>query len=222
MEIWLDTCDSLVIEQANHLGILYGVTTNPSLLAQVKEDHYQVIQRLLEIQDGQLAVQVTAFTAQEMIRQAEALHLISDRIIVKIPVIQEGLVAIKVLAEENISVMATAVFRCNQVLQAAIAGADYVAPYLSRMFDEGIDAYASLDTMVAIYKNYQFKTKILAAALRTTEQITACASAGVSAVTLKSMLYNQFVANDPATISSLRAFEEEWAACQHPTLSALA
>lgn len=222
MEIWLDTCDSRVIVHATRLGIVYGVTTNPSLLAQVKEDHQYVIQRLLDIQDGPLAVQVTALTADEMIRQAMALHSISDRIIVKIPVIQEGLVAIKILAEENISVMATAVFQCNQALQAAIAGADYVAPYLSRMFDEGIDAYASLDTMVQIYKNYQFKTKIMAAALRTTEQITTCASSGIQAVTLKSMLYSQFIANDPATMNSLRAFEEEWAMRQHPTLSALA
>jgi TalC/MipB family fructose-6-phosphate aldolase len=222
MEIWLDTCDSRVIEHANRLGILYGVTTNPSILAEAKEDHNQVIQRLLEVQDGPLAVQVTTFTAEEMIRQAMALHAISDRIIVKIPVVQEGLVAIKTLSQEGVAVMATAVFQCNQALLAAIAGADYVAPYLSRMFDEGIDAFASLDTMATIYKNYRFKTKILAAALRTTDQIMSCASVGVSAVTLKSMLYSQFIANEPATLNSLRAFAEEWEARQHPTLSALA
>lgn len=222
MEIWLDTCDSQVISHANRLGIIYGVTTNPSLLAAAKEDHDQVIHRLLDIQDGPLAVQVTAFDAEEMIRQAMALHSISDRIFVKIPVIQEGLVAIKALVQEGVSVMATAVFQPNQALLAAVAGADYVAPYLSRMFDEGIDAYVSLDTMAGIYKNYQFKTKILAAALRTTDQITTCASVGVSAVTLKSVLYSQFVANEQATLNSLRAFAEEWEARQHPTLSALA
>lgn len=221
MEIWLDTCDSKVIEQANHLGIIYGVTTNPSILAAAKDDHNQVIQRLLDIQDGPLAVQVTAFDADEMIHQGMALHVISDRIIVKIPVIQEGLVAIKSLVQEGVSVMATAVFQCNQALLAALAGADYVAPYLSRMFDEGIDAYASLDSMVTIYKNYQFKTKILAAALRTTDQITACASAGVAAVTLKSTLYSQFVANEQATMNSLRAFAQEWEAREHPTLACL-
>lgn len=221
MEIWLDTCDSRVISHANRLGIIHGVTTNPSLLAGAKEDHDKVIHRLLDVQDGPLAVQVTAMEADEMIRQALALQAISDRIIVKIPVIQEGLTAMKTLVEEGIAIMATAVFQPNQALLAALAGADYVAPYLSRMFDEGIDAYASLDTMASIYKNYQFKTKILAAALRTTDQITTCAAAGVAAVTLKSMLYSQFVANEQATLNSLRAFAEEWEAREHPTLSAL-
>lgn len=221
MEIWLDTCDSEIITTASRLGIIYGVTTNPSLLAAARDDHDRVIQRLLDVQDGPLAVQVTAYNADEMIKQALSLHRMSDRIVVKIPLIQEGLVAIKALVEEKVPVMATAVFYPTQALLAALAGADYVAPYVSRMFDEGIDAYASLETMVAIYKAYNFKTKILAAALRTADQITTCAALGIPAVTLKNKLYSEFVANDKATLNSLRAFDEEWDACPHQKLSAL-
>jgi TalC/MipB family fructose-6-phosphate aldolase len=221
MEIWLDTCDIEAIDKANRLGILYGVTTNPSILANADDDHDKVIQSLLDAQDGPIAVQVTACKAEEMIRQAMALHSVSDRIIVKIPVIQEGLIAIKALSEENVPVMATAVFHSNQALLAAIAGADYVAPYISRMIDEGIDAYASVQMMAAMYQTYRFKTKILGAALRTTEQITICASLGIAAVTMKSVLFSQFIADDKGTLNSLRAFAEEWDACEHQTLAAL-
>lgn len=221
MEIWLDTCDSQIISAACRLGILFGVTTNPSILASAKENHDRVISRLLDVQEGPLAVQVTADTADEMIKQALALHSFSDRIIVKVPVVQEGLAAMKTLGKEGVSVMATAVFQPNQALLAAIAGADYVAPYLCRMFDEGIDAYAALETIVSIYEKYEFKTKILGAALRTTDQITACASLGISAVTLKSTLFSQFIADETATLNSLRAFAEDWEACEHQTLAAL-
>jgi transaldolase len=221
MEIWLDTCDSQTIKTACKLGIIHGVTTNPSILVGAKEDHNKVIARLLEIQKGQVAVQVTACRGDEMIKQAFALRSISDRIIVKIPVIQEGLAAMQALKEKDIPIMATAVFNSNQALLAAIVGADYVAPYFGRMLDEGLEAHASLQTMVAIYKAYQFKTKILAAALRTTDHITSCAEIGVSAITLKSKLYSEFIANNPATLHSLREFAEEWDACEELTLAAL-
>lgn len=221
MEIWLDTCDTQTIQTACKLGIIHGVTTNPSLLAGAKEDHDTLITRLLALQVGPVAVQVTACQSDEMIKQALALRAVSDRIIVKIPVIQEGLAAMQALKQKNIPVMATAVFNPNQALLAAIAGADYVAPYFGRMLDEGFEAYAALQTMVAIFKAYQFKTKILAAALRTTDQITGCAEIGVSAITLKSKLYSEFIANNQATLHSLREFAEQWDACEHQTLAAL-
>lgn len=212
MKIWLDTCDSKSIKLANDLGILYGITTNPTLIAAESGEIDDIVNRLLDEQDGPLAIQVTADRADEMIKQAVALHTFSDRIFVKVPVIREGLLAMKELAAQNIPVMATAVFHPNQALLAALAGADYVAPYLCRMFDVGIDAYAALQTMLTIYKNYDVKTQIIVAALRTTDQITACAAAGVSAVTMKSSLFTQFIADDSAALTSLRAFSEDWAA----------
>jgi len=221
MKIWLDTCDSKSIKLANDLGILYGVTTNPSLIAAESGDIDDVINRLLDEQDGPLAVQVTADSADEMIKQAIALHTFSDRIYVKVPVIREGLIAMKELSAQDVPIMATAVFQPNQAILAALAGADYVAPYLCRMFDAGIDAYASLQTMLTIYKNYNVNTQILVAALRTTDQITACAAAGVSAVTMKSSLFSQFIADDSAAVASLRAFSEDWAARKHKESSLL-
>lgn len=215
MDVWLDTCDSKTIELAKKLGILYGVTTNPSLLAAESEDLEHVINRLLDDQDGPLAVQVTADRTDEMIRQAIALHTFSDRIIVKIPVIREGLAAMKELKEQEIPFLATAVFHPNQAILAALAGADFVAPYLCRMFDAGIDAYASLQTILTIYEKYKFKTKVLVAALRTPDQITACAASGVTAVTMKSSLFTQFISDDSTVLASLRGFSEDWAARKH-------
>ena len=211
MEIWLDTCDSQKIIAACRLGIISGITTNPSILARSNENHEKVIERLLDIQDGPVAVQVTADTADEMIKQAQDFQSISERIIVKIPVIQEGIIAMKALVEEGISVMATTLFQLGQALLAALAGADYVAPYVSRIFEEGIEAYADLEMMLKVYKKYQFKTKIIAAALRTSDQIIRCAAMGIPAMTLKSELFSEFTANNHATLNSLTAFKKEWA-----------
>jgi TalC/MipB family fructose-6-phosphate aldolase len=223
MEIWLDTYDNQTITSACQLGILHGVTTNPSILANAKENHDKVIEKLLTLQNGPVAVQVTACRANEIVRQAKALQEISERIIVKIPVIQEGLAAIHMLFQQTtkMRIMATAVFTPNQALLAALAGADYVAPYFGRMLDEGLDALAILETMITIYKANGFKTKILAAALRTTDQITSCAALGIPAVTLKGKLYSEFVTNTQATLHSLREFAEQWDACEYETLPAL-
>lgn len=217
MEIWLDTCNSETIATACRLGIIDGITTNPSILASAKENPHQTIHHLLDIQSGPVTVQVTADDADGMVKEAMSWRYLSDRLIIKIPVIQEGLAAIRILVQEGIPTMATAVFQPNQALLAAIAGAEYVAPYVCRMFDEGIDAYVALETIAAIYKRYSFKTKILAAALRTTDQITACASMGLDAVTLKSSLFAEFIADDKATCKALRAFSEDWHGCQHHT-----
>lgn len=222
MEIWLDTCDSEIILNAKRLGILHGVTTNPSILAKAGEDHDKIISNLLEVQNGPVAVQVTAYNAESMIKQGLALRSISDRIIVKVPVVQDGLAAIRYLSRENVRVMATAIFQPQQALLAALAGADYVAPYVGRMLDEGMDAFDALDSMKSIYKSYQFKTKILAAALRTPEQVMVCARMGIQAVTLKSTLFSQFTADSELTLNCLNVFAEDWEACQHRTLPALA
>lgn len=210
MEIWIDTFDNQAVAFASQFGILFGVTTNPSLLAKADSEPEKVINKLLDAQDGPVAVQVTADEADGMISQALALHAFSDRIIVKIPVTQQGLLAMKDITQNNISVMATAVFDPNQALLAALAGADYCAPYIGRMFSSGIDALVSLQSMKAIYDKYQFKTKLIAAALQSTEQIGSCAEMGIPAITLKEPLFAQFLADQEFTLSSLEGFASDW------------
>lgn len=221
MEIWMDSSDSKAIEAACHYGIIFGVTTNPTLLAKVDCDLDKAINKLLDIQDGPVAVQVIADEADAIVHQALQLHAFSDRIIVKIPVTQQGLIAMKRLEDHQLSVMATAIFQTNQAVLAALAGADYLAPYVGRMYSSGIDALEALQTMKTILDNYRLKTKLIAAALQSPEQISSCAAMGIQAVTLKESLFNQFIADDPNTLDSLEGFAADWQKSRHKSAALL-
>jgi len=221
MEIWLDTCDINAIRHAANFGIIKGVTTNPTLLAQVPHSLEKSIENILQVQKGPLCIQVLAENTEEIVKRSLALYAFSNRIIIKIPATEDGFIAIKQLSEKQIPTLATAIFEPRQALLAALAGAHYVAPYVGRMFDAGIEAYSSLKTMVNIYKQAGFKTKIMAAALRTNEQIVACAEIGLDAVTLKNTLFSQFVADDPLTTESLIGMAQDWKARDSKTSSVL-
>lgn len=210
MEIWLDSCNSQAIQAACRYGIIFGITTNPSLISKAGADPETIIHRLLDEQDGMLAVQVVSDKADEIVRQAHKLHAISERIVVKVPVIQQGLLAMKTLAENKVPIMATAVFNLNQALLAALAGADYLAPYVGRMYSSGIDAMEALQAIKKIYEHYNLSTRILAAALQSPEQITTCAKMGIHAITLKESLFNQFMADDSNTLEALEGFTSDW------------
>ncbi len=207
MEIWLDTCDYRAVGEASQLGILTGVTTNPLILAKSRDSTEKTLSKLLDIQDGPVAAQVLGRSTQEMVTEGRAFHKFSDRILVKVPVTQAGIAAITTLKSEGIAVLATVIFHPHQVLLAAIAGADYAAPYIGRMFDAGIDAYASLKTMETILQQHRLETKILAASLQNTDQLLAVAEMGISAVTLKPSLFSTFLADDPLTLEALESFE---------------
>ena len=131
MEIWLDTADLKTLEQAKQMGILFGITTNPSIVAKSQWGMEELLEKLLQMQKGPVTAQVTADQAPAMIQQGEALFRFSNRMVIKVPVTAEGLKAIHALTEKKIPVMATAVFDPNQVLLAASAGAQYIAPYFS-------------------------------------------------------------------------------------------
>jgi transaldolase len=215
MEIWFDSCDRNAIRAACRFGLISGVTTNPKLMAETHEDPEKILSTLLEIQDGPVAVQVTSEQSEKIVEEALSLHTFSDRILVKIPVTRQGLVAMKQLVEQEVSILATAIFHPNQALLAALVKADYIAPYVGRMQDAGLDAFAGLKSMVAIYRQYGFKTKILAAGLRTAEQIQMCAEIGIGAVTLKNSLFEEWTADSPDTLDSLREFALAWESKEH-------
>lgn len=210
MEIWMDTGDADAISAMRSYGIVYGVTTNPSILAKANDSPEKVINNLLEAQDGPVAVQVFSDEAEAMVREALALRAISDRIVVKVPVTQQGLMTIRQLNSKKIPVMATTVFQITQALSAALAGADYLAPYVSRMYNSGIDAIESLRIMQSMYDRYQFKTKLIGAALQSMEQVIACVEIGIAAMTLKDSVFQQFIADDPYTLESLEGFAVDW------------
>jgi transaldolase len=210
MKIWLDTTNIETVKKADHLGLLYGVTTNPNLIAELKRPMRQVLQELLDHQDGPVTAQVVADHAQEMIEQGEKLYDFSDRMIVKVPVTQAGLEAIQALKQLSIPTMATVILQPYQVLLAGIAGADYVAPYLGQIERNGQDPWQSLIEMFQIIQNYQFKTEILAASIGSLEQFSKCAVLGISNVTIKDALFTQLIAADPKTQERINQFNTNW------------
>jgi len=210
MEIWLDTSDLDLIEKAKSLGILHGVTTNPSIAAKSGLSLEDLLSKILAIQPGPVTAQVTAEDAAEMVRQGEALRKFSDRIIVKVPVTAEGLKAIARFNESHIPTMATAVFNLNQVLLAASAKAQYIAPYFSHICEEEREGIEVMQSMLRLLNRYQFSSKIIAASLRTPEQIRECCEMGAHAVTLNGKVFHEFIEDHPQTVKSVDRFNHDW------------
>jgi transaldolase len=208
MEIWLDTIDEEAIADGVKTGVVSGVTTNPSLLSKARSVRNTLL-RILDIQNGPVAVQVTASNPEEMVDEAVHLFEMSSRFIVKVPVNRSGLIAMKQLRRDNIPVMGTGVLFPAQALLACNAGVAYVAPYFSHMGSEE-EACQALKTMIDLLKGTS--TKILAASLKTVDQIVLCASLGVAAVTCKSDLYYKLLADHPVVEGFMQKFSAEWTA----------
>jgi transaldolase len=210
MEIWLDTVNVQAIQQANQFGILAGITTNPSIIADAKRDLEKVLEELLHSQEGPVTAQVIAQDTKEMVQQGQNLFSFSNRLIIKVPVTKQGLEAIHLLSRQGIATMGTVVFHPQQALMAALAGADYVAPYLGRMEKGGKDPWQALTTMLNIFKNYRLRTKILGASIHYPEQVIQCAEIGIDGVTVREDVFEKIVENDSLTIQSVQKFTESW------------
>lgn len=191
MEIWLDTCDSNYIRTISHLGILEGVTTNPTILRGQSMD--DVLPVLLDAQSGQVALQVASGTAESMFNQALQLQFASQRILVKVPTHAEGLQCMHRLAEKKIPFLATAIFTPLQAVLAFKSGATYLAPYVGRAQDMGTDPIYLLKSMQRIKREYGFKGKILAASLRSLPLVETCVELEIDAVTVRPALLDEWL-----------------------------
>lgn len=187
MKFFIDTANLDQIREAQALGILDGVTTNPSLMA--KEgitgadniiNHYKAI---CEIVDGDVSAEVIATDLEGMIREGEALAKLHSQIVVKVPMIREGIKAIKYFADKGIKTNCTLVFSAGQALLAAKAGATYVSPFIGRLDDVSTDGLGLIQEIRLIYDNYGFETQILAASIRHTMHIMDCAKLGADVMT---------------------------------------
>lgn len=210
MKIWLDTINPIVIQSAIKMGILEGITTNPTIITHSEKSLKDVLISLLHLQEGPVTAQVVAATANEMVQQGINLFTFSNRIIVKVPATKEGMEAIHLLSRQGIPTMATIVYSSQQALLAALAGANYVAPYLSRLEMAGGNPTQLLESTQQIFNNYHLKTKILAASLSSVQQIMKCAELGIHAITLKEDLFDQFLENQPLTLQSNAIFIQNW------------
>ncbi|MCD6556880.1 MAG: fructose-6-phosphate aldolase [Bacteroidales bacterium] len=187
MKFFIDTANLDQIKEAQDLGILDGVTTNPSLMAKegIKgeeniKNHYKTI---CEIVDGDVSAEVISTDLEGMIREGEALAALHPQITIKVPVIKEGIKAIKYFSDKGLKTNCTLVFSVGQALLAAKAGATYVSPFIGRLDDISTDGVELISQIVEMYNYYGYKTQVLAASIRHTQHIVQCAEVGADVVT---------------------------------------
>lgn len=212
MEFWLDTTDEKIITEANELGILSGVTTNPSILSKEPCPPETSLRRLLDIQPGYVAVQVTADDATGMVKQAEKIARLSNnnRMIIKIPASKDGFKAMALLRNQGIATLATTVFEAKQLILSTFVGAHYIAPYFGRINNVTGNALGVLEEMQTIIRAQQNSIKIMAAAIQTAQQVCDCARIGIAAVTVSPNVYKELFSCSAHVNESLDKFKADW------------
>lgn len=214
MDLFIDTAKVEEIRDANDMGVICGVTTNPSLIAKEGRDFNEVIREITSIIDGPISGEVKATTTQadEMVKEGRAIAAIHPNMVVKIPMTEEGLKAVKVLAAEGIRTNVTLVFTANQALLAAKAGASYISPFLGRLDDISVDGSALIREIAAIFSNYEnIHTKIIAASIRNPIHVTECALAGADIATIPYGVLKQMLVH-PLTDAGIIKFQKDYRA----------
>lgn len=214
MKFFIDTANILSIKEGLSLGVLDGVTTNPSLMAKenIKGrkailDHYRAICEL--VGDLPVSAEVIATDFKEMIEEATTLSKIAPNIVIKIPMIKDGIQTCKYLSDKGIKTNVTLVFSAGQALLATKAGATYVSPFIGRLDDIDIDGVSLIEDIRTIFDNYGYSTEILAASIRNKRHITACAKVGADVITAPLSVINSLLKH-PLTDNGLQRFLEDY------------
>ncbi|MCR5212913.1 MAG: fructose-6-phosphate aldolase [Eubacterium sp.] len=213
MKFFIDTANVADIRKANDMGVICGVTTNPSLIAKEGRDFKEVITEITSIVDGPISGEVKATTvdAEGMIAEGREIAKIHPNMIVKIPMTVEGLKAVKVLSAEGIKTNVTLIFSANQALLAARAGATYVSPFLGRIDDISMSGIDLIQDIVTIFQNYGIETEIIAASVRNTVHVTQCALAGADIATVPYAVIEQMTKH-PLTDQGIEKFQKDYKA----------
>ena len=211
MKFFIDTANVEDIRKANDMGVICGVTTNPSLIAKEGRDFTEVIKEITSIVDGPISGEVKATTvdAEGMIKEGREIAAIHPNMIVKIPMTVEGLKAVKVLSAEGIKTNVTLIFSANQALLAARAGATYVSPFLGRLDDINMPGINLIEDIVQIFENYGLETEIIAASIRNTVHVTECALAGADIATVPYAVIEQMTKH-PLTDQGIEKFQADY------------
>lgn len=210
MRFFLDTANILELKAAENLGIMAGVTTNPSLIAKEGRDITEVIREICQITPGPVSAEVIALESEGMIREGRELAAIAPNVVVKIPMTLEGLKAVRVLAKESIQANVTLVFSANQALLAAQAGAAYVSPFVGRLDDIGYDGVALVRQIVEIFDLHGLLTEVIAASIRHPLHVTQVAEAGAHIATVPYKVLEQMIKH-PLTDIGIEKFMADWA-----------
>lgn len=211
MIFFIDTANVDDIRKANDMGIISGVTTNPSLIAKEGRDFKQVIQEITSIVDGPISGEVKATTvdAEGMIAEAREIASIHPNMVVKIPMTAEGLKAVKVLHKEGIKTNVTLIFSPAQALLAARAGADYVSPFLGRLDDISTPGISPIEDITKIFQMHGIETQIIAASIRNPIHVIDCAKAGADIATVPYKVLLQMI-HHPLTDEGIRKFQDDY------------
>ena len=210
MKFFVDTADVAEIRELNDLGLLDGVTTNPSLVMKSGRDIMEVTREICSIVEGPVSAEVTAVDFDEMMKEAAVLTKIADNICVKVPLTLDGLKACKALSSDGVKTNVTLCFSANQALLAAKAGATFISPFIGRLDDIHINGMDLIGEIRTIYDNYGFQTEILAASIRTVNHVKEAALIGADVATIPPSTLKSLV-KYPLTDKGLEAFLADWA-----------
>ena len=209
MKFFIDTANIDEIKEAHSMGMVDGVTTNPSLIAKEGRDFKEIIKEICEIVNGPISAEVISINIEGMVKEARELSKIHDNIVVKIPLLVDGLKATRILAEEGIRTNVTLVFSPLQALMAAKAGATYVSPFIGRLDDISQEGLLLVEQIVEIYSNYAFNTEIIVASIRNPLHVLESALMGADIATIPFSVLGKLAAH-PLTDKGLKAFLDDW------------
>ena len=213
MKFFLDTADLTEIKRAADAGLIDGITTNPSLLSKAAGDKGEprdILKQICDVVPGPISAEVVANSADEMLREGRELAKIADNIVVKVPMIEEGMIACRRFRSEGIKVNVTLCFSPTQALIAAKAGASFISPFVGRLDDISMNGMQLVQEIVTIYNNYDFETEVLVASVRHPMHVVEAALIGAHIATMPSKVLNQLLLH-PLTDKGIDAFLADWA-----------
>lgn len=209
MKFFLDTANVEEIKRVNRLGLVDGVTTNPTLIAREGRDFEEVIKEICSVVDGPVSAEVIGLTTEEMVNEARVLAGWAPNVVVKIPMTEDGLAAVNILTKEGIKTNVTLIFSVAQGLMAAKAGATYVSPFVGRLDDIGVDGLDLIVRLKQTLMNFNFETEIITASVRNLEHVEAAALAGADIATIPGSLFPKLWSH-PLTDKGIEQFLEDW------------
>ena len=209
MKFFLDTANVTEITAINELGVVDGVTTNPTIISREGRDFEEVIKEICDIIDGPVSAEVTGLTAPEMIAEARVVAKWADNVVVKIPMTQEGLKAVNILSKVGIKTNVTLIFPVSQGLMAMKAGATFISPFIGRLEDIGTDAYQLIADLRQIIDFYGYESEIIAASIRNSVHLENVAKLGAHIATIPDSMFGKLTEH-PLTSQGIETFMKDW------------
>jgi len=213
MKIFLDTADSAKIKKYAEMGMVDGVTTNPTLMLKSGRKQEDVTKEICKMVDGPVSAEGNAEKAEDIVKEGEVFASWAKNVVVKVPMTQEGLKAVRALSKKGIKTNVTLVFTSAQALLVAKAGATYVSPFVGRLDDIGEDGMALIEEIMKIYKNYGFKTQVIVASVRSSAHVVRAASAGADIATVPVNIMDEMFTHK-LTDAGIKKFHEDWEAAK--------